>query len=89
MKNVIAILRCYEAISGLKVIFFKGALIGISVEYHPTAHLAGVMGHKVGLFRHPTLGCLLAFAVFQGHCGILLWRELSRKWPLGGLGTYL
>lgn len=50
MKNVIAILRCYEAISGLKVIFFKGALIGISVEYHPTAHLAGVMGHKVGLF---------------------------------------
>lgn len=31
-RNIIAVSRCYEAISGLKVNVFKSSFIGISVE---------------------------------------------------------
>lgn len=48
VKNAIAILRCYEAVSGLKVNLFKSALVGISVRPSLVTHLAKIMGCKVG-----------------------------------------
>lgn len=44
VKNVIVVLRCFEAVSGQKVNFFKSVIFGISVEEQVLQRLAGMMG---------------------------------------------
>lgn len=48
VKNMIAMLRCYEAVSSLKVNVFKSSLMGIAVELQVTHIPAYVMGCRVG-----------------------------------------
>ena len=55
-----AILFCYEAVSGLKLNFFKNELIGIEVDEHLVDYLANIMGCKV---RSPTSYFWHAFCV--------------------------
>lgn len=50
IKNVIAILKCFKAISGLEVNLFKNALFGILVEDHLLCYLANTTEYKVGSF---------------------------------------
>ena len=47
---MVAILRCFEVVSGLEVIFFKSELIGIFVEDHTLQDLASIMGWLQGRF---------------------------------------
>ena len=56
IKNVKAILICFETVSGLKINFFKSKLIGIKVEESLISHLARILGCKVGSFPATYLG---------------------------------
>lgn len=47
MFILVAVLRCFEAISAPKVNFFKSVLVGISVEDRFFVGLANIMGCKV------------------------------------------
>ena len=56
IKNVVAVLMCFEAVSGLKVNFSKSALLGVEEEAHLMEVLAIIMGCKVGSFLTTYLG---------------------------------
>lgn len=62
VKNVIAILICYEAVSRLKMNLFKSALIGISAYPTLVARLADIMGCEVGSLPTAYLGLPLSIA---------------------------
>lgn len=47
---------CFEAVSGLKVNFFKSELIGVRVDKEKVADLADIMGCKVGALSASYLG---------------------------------
>ena len=47
VKNVKAILICYEAVSGLKINFFKIELIGIRVDDPKMIQFADILGCRV------------------------------------------
>lgn len=51
-----AILLFFEAVSGLKVNFFKSELIGVRVEETHLSHLVDIMGCKVGTLPSVYLG---------------------------------
>lgn len=62
IRNVKAIHLCFEAVSGLKISFFKSMPIGIRVGDSHLHQYAGVLGCKVGSFPTLYLGlplCLL------------------------------
>lgn len=61
MKNIIAMLRCYEAVLGLKVNVFKSLLIGASVDPLITDLLADVLGCKVRSHPMTYLGLPLSW----------------------------
>lgn len=44
VKNLLAILRCFEAVSGLKVNLAKGALIGISTDELDLDRFVNILG---------------------------------------------
>ena len=46
IKNVKATMLCFEAVSGLKINFFKSELIGFRVPERPLQALEGLMGCK-------------------------------------------
>lgn len=48
MKNVVPIIRCFEAVSGLKINLFKSELIRIGVEGQALNQMPEFMGCKVG-----------------------------------------
>ena len=50
IRNVKAILICFEAVSGLEINFFKSELIGIRVEESLIRKFAKILGCKVGTF---------------------------------------
>ena len=56
IKNVKATLLCFEAVSGLKVNFFKSELIGVRVPERRLLALAGLMGYKAGGLPSTYLG---------------------------------
>ena len=56
VKNVKAILICYEAVSGLKINFFKRELIGIRVDEPKMTQLADILGCRVGSLPTTYLG---------------------------------
>lgn len=63
IKNVKAILLCYEAVSGLKINFFKNELIGAKVEQSILVQFANILGVQGGLissfvFRSSSLSWL-------------------------------
>lgn len=51
VMNIIAILRCFKAVYGLKVNLFKSAPFGIIVVDHLIEGLVDIMGCKVELSR--------------------------------------
>lgn len=50
VKNVIAILRWFKSLSGLKVNLSKSALLAISLDYMSLDHFASIMGRKMDSF---------------------------------------
>lgn len=56
IKNVKVILICYEAVSDLKINFYKSELIGIEVEEVLMHLYAEVLGCKVGSLHATYLG---------------------------------
>lgn len=50
IKNVKAILQCFDAVLGLKVNFFKSDLLGIRMGDHSMQRFANILGSKVGSF---------------------------------------
>ena len=56
IRNVKAILFCFEAVSRLKINFLKTELIGIRFEDSALCQLADVLGCKVGTFPVKFLG---------------------------------
>lgn len=52
VKNVKAILICFEALSGLKVNFFKSELIGVTMGDANIKKLADLFGCKAGQFLY-------------------------------------
>lgn len=56
VRDVKAILLFFEAVSGLKVNFFKSELIRVRVEETHSLHLVDIMGCKVGTLPSVYLG---------------------------------
>lgn len=75
MKNVIAILRCYKVVSGLKVNLFKSVIIGIHAKHHLLHRLADIMGCNVGSFPTSYLGLLLSI----GSVSKSLWNPVVER----------
>lgn len=50
IKNVKAILLCFEAVSGMKINFFKSEILGVSIEEPALSHYADILGCNVGSF---------------------------------------
>lgn len=75
IKNVIAILRCFKAISGLEVNLFKNALFGILVEDHLLCYLANTTEYKVGSFLTSYLGLPLSL----GSVSKSLWNPILER----------
>ena len=77
IKNIIAILRCYEAISGLglKVNFFKSALFGVFVEDSLLERLTQLMGCNSGSLPSSYLGLPLS----EGRVPKSLWSPVVEK----------
>lgn len=48
--NVKAILLCFEAVSGMKINFFKSEILGVSIEEPALTHYADILGCNVGSF---------------------------------------
>ena len=63
LLNVKAILLCLEAVSGLRVNFFKSEMIGVRVEDTHLASLADILGCKVGSLPSSYLGLPLCIEV--------------------------
>lgn len=75
MKSIIAILRCFEAVLGLKVNLFKSALIGIPVDADHIAQLAEIMGCKVESLSTSYLGLPLS----MGCLSTSLWNPVVER----------
>lgn len=56
VKNVVAVLKCFKAVFGLKVNFHKSAIFVILVEDQLLHHFAKLLGCKVGSFPTFYLG---------------------------------
>lgn len=50
VKNMVAILTCFEVVSGLNINLSKSALLGISVDNTCLHHFADILGCKVNSF---------------------------------------
>ena len=75
IKNVKAILICFEAVSGLKINFFKSELIGIRVEESLMGQLIGILGCKVESFPVTYLGLPLC----RGHANKVVWTSMVER----------
>lgn len=71
VRNIIAVLRCYEAVLGLKVNVFKSSLIVVVVEPQTTPFLVNVIGCIVGSLLMTYLGLPLS----RGRVPIFAWRS--------------
>lgn len=58
VRNVKAILWCFEAVSGLKVNFFKSEVVGVGVGEERVMLLADIMWCKWVISRRLTWACL-------------------------------
>lgn len=56
MKNVKATLLCYEAVSDLRVNFFKSEMLGVRVKENLLLHYADILVCKVSSFPATYLG---------------------------------
>lgn len=74
IKNVVATLGCFEAVSGLKVNFCKSSIIGIVVDAQFLEVLATMLGCNVGLFQLHILGCPSPLGGLPSKFGIQ-WRK--------------
>lgn len=63
MKNVLAIISCFEVISGLKVNLSKSALIGISIEECNLLYLTDILDCKVASLPSSYLGLPLCIGL--------------------------
>lgn len=75
VKNAVAILRCFEAISGLKVNLGKSELIGVAVEESFLQYLARIMGCRVGSLPTSYLGLPLT----TGSVSKSLWNPVVER----------
>lgn len=75
VKNVLAILRCFEVVFGLNVNLAKSTMIGISVEEHLLDGLADILGCKVGSLPTSYLGLPLCI----GSASKPLWSPVVEK----------
>lgn len=75
VQNIKATLICVEAVSGLKINFFKSELIGIGVDsYRPV--FANILGFKIGSFPIIYLGLPLCL----GRTKKLVWNPVLKGW---------
>ena len=56
VKNMAAILRCFEAVLGLRINFSKSAILGVSVDEISPRRLVDTLGCKVDCFPSTYLG---------------------------------
>ena len=75
IKNIVAILRCFEAISRLKVIFLKSELISISADDHLLEDFANIMGCKVASI----LTSYMALPLCLGSAPQSLWNPVLER----------
>lgn len=75
VKNVVAILRCFEAVSGLKVNLAKSSLIGIATEESTLDWLVDIMGCKVDSLP----SCFLGLPLCQGTIPKSLWNLVVER----------
>lgn len=97
VQNLVAIIRFFEAVSGLKVNLFKSEVIGISVEGHILHCLVDLMGCEVGSLPTTYLGLPLCIGnaskslwspvVEQIEQNLALWR--AKYLSLGGKLTLI
>ena len=56
IKNLVAILRCFKAVSGLRINFSKSSILGVSIEDISLHHYATILGCRVDSFPSTYLG---------------------------------
>ena len=77
IKNVVAILRCFEAVSGLKVIFFKSELIGM--KDHTLEGLLVLCAASLLRFHRLIWACLFALEVYQNQSVTQFWKGWNKN----------
>lgn len=74
VKNMVAILRCFEAAYDFTIKLSKSAILGVSNDDIPLCHFANIMGFKVDSF--PPLTLVYLSVGCQNLFGTLLLKEL-------------
>ena len=76
---MVAILRCFEAISGLRINFSKSSILKVSIEDTSLHHYATILGCKVDSFPSTYLGLPLCLDTVPKFVWNLVLERIEKK----------
>eukprot|EP00268_Persea_americana_P046828 TRINITY_DN48445_c0_g1_i1.p1 TRINITY_DN48445_c0_g1~~TRINITY_DN48445_c0_g1_i1.p1 ORF type:complete len:114 (-),score=18.34 TRINITY_DN48445_c0_g1_i1:96-437(-) len=79
LRNIKVILLCFEAVSSLRVNFFKSELIGIRVDESHLQNLTDLIGYKAGALPSTYLGLPLCYGAASKSLWMPVLERLEKK----------